>query len=137
MQTAQFILRRKGMSVYDKIIELGKSGATLRVIGLELGMSQKQLQERMESDPLFKEAVDASQDFCLGFYEKQMAENIDNKSYSSQTVGQLLRSNFPKRYESATYRQHSERQIDSEQSAIDFQAVTNQLIADLQKAGKT
>lgn len=120
-------------TIYKRITNMGRQGYTARMIGLELDLSQEEMQARAKEDPDFARALRKAADLSLGFHEGELVKNAGVKSYNTQAVGALLRANHPDKYEAASYRTASEKTSTASDS-IDYEAEISKLIADLKKA---
>ena len=115
-----------------KVIDLGKSGSTPRVIALEIDLSQEALIELRKREPIFDKAMRAAEGFALGYHEKLALGNLENKGFSSQLHAQLLRANWPGMYEQASYRKEQASKVEPDSN--DYGAAVDQLIKDLKRA---
>lgn len=114
--------------------ELGRNGATINVMALELNMGQSDLAELRKEHPEFDKAVRTALDQSLGFHEKRLIENVDNKAFSSQTATALLRSAFPDSYEGTVYRKDAAAKS-IQQAPEDYKAIVADLLKQLDATG--
>lgn len=115
----------------DKLIELGKTGASQKIMFSELGISTTAAQTFRKNHPDFSDALDLAITHSQAYWERQMLENLDNKAFNSRIAEIALRGQFPN-----DYREEKANKVDLKVDAnIDFGSAVNELIASLKKAG--
>lgn len=117
----------------DLVRSLGLNGATINVMALELGLSLDELADARKEHLTFDKAVRTALDHSLGWHEKRLIENADNKAFSSQTATAILRSGWPDQYEGSVYRKESAKA--KPEAKEDYQAIVNNLLRQLRDLG--
>ena len=114
----------------DKLVELGKTGASQKIMFSELGISTGAANTFKKNHPEFSDALDLAITHSQAYWERQMLENIDNKAFNSRIVEIALRGQFPN-----DYREEKANKVDLKVDAtIDFGSAVNDLITSLKKA---
>jgi hypothetical protein len=113
----------------DKLIELGKTGASQKMMFAALGISSTGAQTLRKNHPEFADALDLAITHAQAYWEQQMLENVGNKMFNSRIAEIALRGQFPGDYR--------EERIKAEVKAdvtVDFGSAVNDLISSLKKA---
>jgi len=118
----------------DRIIELGKAGATPSIMADELGVSVDQLEDWARSKKLFKQALSVAMTSSRAFHERRLIESYSNKDSNSTLIQTLLKANFGDAYQTSTYQPvgsggRSKKQEISD--PIDFQTEISALLKEL------
>ena len=112
----------------DRMIEMGKQGASQKMIWSELGISKNNAESLKKSNPEFAEALDMALVHAQAFWERELLANIENKGYNSRLAEIALRGQFQ-----SDYRETRDTKVDVKLEAkIDF----NKEVQDLIKALK-
>jgi len=82
----------------DRMIELGKLGASQKMIWSELGISKATAENWKKKYPEFAEALDLSLVHAQAFWERELLANVDNKNYNSRLAEIALRGQFQQDY---------------------------------------
>jgi len=85
-------------AVCDRMIELGKLGASQKMIWSELGISKSTAEAWKKKYPEFAEALDLSLVHAQAFWERELLANVDNKNYNSRLAEIALRGQFQQDY---------------------------------------
>jgi hypothetical protein len=111
----------------DRMIEMGKQGASQKMIWSELGISKNNAESLKKSNPEFAEALDMALVHAQAFWERELLANIENKGYNSRLAEIALRGQFQ-----SDYRETRDTKVDVKLEAkIDFNKEVQDLIAAL------
>lgn len=113
-----------------QVLKLGREGVTLNIMAFELDLSLSEIAELRSRHQEFDEAIIKALEHSLGFHERRLSDNVDNKAFSSTTATAILRAAWPRTYESAVYRKDAASK-DPSDSGIDFQHEIDDLIRQL------
>ena len=111
-----------------RMIEMGKQGASQKMIWSELGISKNNAESLKKSNPEFAEALDMALVHAQAYWERELLANIENKGYNSRLAEIALRGQFQ-----SDYRETRDTKVDLKAEVkIDF----NKEVQDLIKALK-
>jgi hypothetical protein len=111
------------------MIELGKEGASQKIMWSVLGISKATAASYKEKHPEFAEALDLALVHSQAYWERMMLANVENKNFNTRMVEIAVRGQFGE-----TYKDNREIKADVKQEiSVDF----NKEIADLITALKT
>jgi hypothetical protein len=111
------------------MIELGKLGASQKMIWSDLSISKGTAETWKKKYPEFAEALDLSLVHAQAYWERELLANVDNKAYNSRLAEIALRGQFQQ-----DYRETRDTKIEAKiEAKIDF----NKEIADLISALKS
>lgn len=111
----------------DRMIELGKLGASQKMIWSDLSISKGTAETWKKKYPEFAEALDLSLVHAQAFWERELLANVDNKGYNSRLAEIALRGQFQQ-----DYRETRDTKIDLKAEVkIDFQKEIANLISAL------
>lgn len=114
----------------DELIELGKTGASQKMMFSKLGIPNSTAQRFKKEHPEFAEALDMAITHSQSYWETMMLANIENKSFNSRVAEIALRGQFP-----GDYKDDRNAKVDlNAKVEVDFGAAVNELIAQLKKA---
>lgn len=114
----------------DKLIELGQSGASQKMMFSALGISSSAAQRFKKDHPAFAEALDRAVTESQAYWERLILENVSNKNFNSRLVEIALRGQFGE-----TYREDRGTKVDvNAKLEVDFGSAINDLIDQLKKA---
>jgi hypothetical protein len=125
---------KKPVSKYDpamceRMIELGKLGASQKMIWSDLGISKGSAEAYKKKHPDFAEALDLALVHSQAHWERELLANVDNKGYNSRLAEIALRGQFQQ-----DYRETRDTKVDLKaEVVVDF----NKEIANLISALKT
>jgi hypothetical protein len=112
----------------ERMIEMGKQGASQKMIWSELGISKNNAESLKKSNPEFAEALDMALVHAQAYWERELLANIENKGYNSRLAEIALRGQFQ-----SDYRETRDTKVDLKAEVkIDF----NKEVQDLIKALK-
>ena len=115
----------------ERMIELGKTGASQKMIWAELGITASAASTFKKNHPEFAEALDMALVNSQAWWEREILANINNKAFNSRIAEIALRGQFGE-----TYREDKSTKIDVKADLnVDFGSAVNDLIAQLKKAG--
>ena len=115
----------------DQLIELGKTGASQKIMFSSIGISTSAANRFKKDHPDFAEALDRAITESQAYWERLILANVDNKNFNSRLVEIALRGQF-----SETYREDKSTKVDLKADVVvDFSGAVNDLIASLKKAG--
>lgn len=114
----------------ETIIELGKKGASQKMIWSQLGISRTTAEVWKKKYPDFAEALDLALVHSQSYWETLMLANVENKAFNSRMVEIAVRGQFQQDYRE---RLDVKQEVKSE-VVIDFNGAVNDLITSLKKA---
>jgi len=113
----------------ERMIEMGKQGASQKMIWSDLGVSKASAETLKKNHPEFAEALDMALVHAQAFWERELLANVENKGYNSRLAEIALRGQFQ-----SDYRETRDTKLDLKVEAkIDF----NKEISDLIQALKS
>jgi transposase len=111
----------------DRMIELGKLGASQKMIWSDLSISKGTAETWKKKHPDFAEALDLSLVHAQAYWERELLANVDNKAYNSRLAEIALRGQFQQ-----DYRETRDTKIDLKAEVkVDFQKEIADLISAL------
>jgi len=111
----------------DRMIELGKLGASQKMIWSDLSISKGTAEIWKKMYPEFAEALDLSLVHAQAYWERELLANVDNKGYNSRLAEIALRGQFQQ-----DYRETRDTKIDLKAEVkVDFQKEIADLISAL------
>jgi len=126
--------KKEPLSKYDPamcetMIEMGKLGASQKMIWSQLGISKSTAETYKKKYPEFAEALDLALVHSQAYWETQLLANVDNKNFNSRLAEIALRGQFQQ-----DYRETRDTKVDLKaEVTIDF----NKEVADLISALKS
>lgn len=114
----------------DVLIELGKQGASQKMMWAELGISKSTAETWKKNHPDFADALDLALVHSQAFWEREMLANVGNKAFNSRIAEIALRGQFPQDYKE-TREQKVEVKADV---VVDFKGAVDDLIKQLKAA---
>jgi hypothetical protein len=114
----------------DVMIEMGKLGASQKMIFAELGITKSVADGWKKNIPEFADALELSRVHSQAHWEREILANVGNKAFNSRIAEIALRGQFQEDYRET-------RDIKAEVKAdvvIDFSGAVNDLIAKLKEA---
>jgi hypothetical protein len=82
----------------DKMIELGKLGASQKMIWSDLGITKDVAKSWSKKYPEFADALDMALVHSQAYWEREMLANVGNKTFNSRIAEIALRGQFPTDY---------------------------------------
>ncbi len=124
----------KPASKYDPamcqtMIELGKEGASQKMIWSVLGISKATAAAYKEKYPEFAEALDLALVHSQAYWERLMLSNVDNKNFNTRMVEVAVRGQFASDYKDRV----DVKQDIKQEIVIDFQKEVGDLIKALKQ----
>jgi hypothetical protein len=114
----------------DQLIELGKVGASQKMMFASIGISSGAAQTFKKNHPEFAEALDMAITHSQSFWETQLLANVENKAFNSRVAEIALRGQFPD-----TYREDRNSKVEVKADVVlDFSGAVTDLITALKKA---
>jgi hypothetical protein len=112
------------------MIDLGKEGASQKIIWSTLGISKSTAETWKKKYPEFAEALDLALVHSQAYYERLMLANVENKNFNSRLIEIALRGQHQQ-----DYRETRETKIDAKiEATIDFNSAVSDLIKQLKEA---
>ena len=119
--------RKYDPSVCETVIELGKTGASQKMMFSHLGISYATAQTWKKNHAEFAEALDQAIVNSQAYWERTILENVGNKAFNSRIAEIALRGQFPTDYrERLDVKQEVKQEV-----VIDFNGAVNDLIKQL------
>ena len=79
----------------ETLIEMGKQGASQKMMWSELGISKDVAENWKKKHPEFAEALGVALVHSQAFWEREMLANVGNKAFNSRIAEIALRGQFP------------------------------------------
>jgi hypothetical protein len=112
----------------DRIIELGKEGASQKMMFADIGINKDVAATWKKNHPDFADALSTAVTHSQAFWEREILANVGNKAFNSRLAEIALRGQFQE-----DYRETRDTKIEAKiEAKIDF----NKEIADLISALK-
>jgi len=109
------------------MIELGKEGASQKIMWSVLGISKATAAAYKEKYPEFAEALDLALVHSQAYWERMMLANVDNKNFNTRMVEIAVRGQFGE-----TYKDNREIKADiKNEIKVDFAGEVAELIKEL------
>lgn len=121
--------KKESLSKYDPamcqtMIEMGKQGASQKMIWSQLGISKSTAETYKKKYPEFAEALDLALVHSQSYWESMLLANLDNKSFNSRLAEIALRGQF-----ASDYRERVDIKQDVKQEVVvDFNKEVSELI---------
>ena len=114
----------------DQLIELGKVGASQKMMFASVGISSAAAQTFKKNHPEFAEALDMAVTHSQSFWETMLLANVENKAFNSRVAEIALRGQFP-----SDYRDDKSSKLEVKADVVlDFSGAVTDLITALKKA---
>jgi hypothetical protein len=114
----------------DQLIELGKVGASQKMMFASVGISSTAAQTFKKNHPEFAEALDMAITHSQAYWETQLLANVENKAFNSRVAEIALRGQFP-----SDYRDDKNSKLEVKADVVlDFSGAVTDLITALKKA---
>ena len=111
------------------MIDMGKEGASQKMIWSELGINKSTAEDWKKKYPEFADALDLSRVHSQAFWEREILANVGNKAFNSRIAEIALRGQFQE-----DYRETRDTKVDAKVDVvIDFNKAVNDLISQLKK----
>lgn len=114
----------------DQLIELGKVGASQKMMFASIGITSGAAQTFKKNHPEFAEALDMAVTHSQSFWETMLLANVENKAFNSRVAEIALRGQF-----GDTYREDRNSKVEVKADIVlDFSGAVTDLITALKKA---
>ena len=114
----------------NQLIELGKVGASQKMMFASVGISSGAAQTFKKNHPEFAEALDMAITHSQAYWETQLLANVENKAFNSRVAEIALRGQFP-----SDYRDDKSSKLEVKADVVlDFSGAVTDLIMALKKA---
>lgn len=114
----------------DQLIELGKVGASQKMMFANIGITSGAAQTFKKNHPEFAEALDMAVTHSQSFWETMLLANVENKAFNSRVAEIALRGQF-----GDTYREDRNSKVEVKADVVlDFSGAVADLITALKKA---
>lgn len=114
----------------ERLIEMGKTGASQKMMWSELGISREVAKSWEKKYPEFADALGVALVHSQAYWEREMLANVGNKSFNSRIAEIALRGQFPQ-----DYKETREQKIDVKADVVvDFKGAVDDLIKQLKAA---
>ena len=111
----------------ERIIALGKEGASQKMMFSEIGINKSVADTWKKNHEEFADALDTAVTNSQAFWEREILANLNNKGFNSRLAEIALRGQFQ-----SDYRETRDTKLDVKVEAkIDFAKEVNDLIAAL------
>ena len=111
----------------EQMIELGKLGASQKMIWSDLGITKDVAKSWQKKYPEFADALDLALVHSQAYWEREMLANVGNKAFNSRIAEIALRGQFP-----TDYRERMDIKQDIKTDVnIDFAGAVTDLIKQL------
>ena len=113
----------------DTVIELGKTGASQKIMYSTLGISKTTGDRWKKEKPEFAEAMDRAVVESQAWWEREALANLNNRTYNTRLFEVVTRAQVP-----ADYKERMEIKQDIKQEVqIDFAGEVSSLIKQLRE----
>ena len=114
----------------DRMIEMGKQGASQKMMWAELGISKNTSETWRKNHPDFADALGIAVVHSQAYWEREIIANINNRTFNSRLVEIALRGQFQE-----DYRETRDNKVDAKVDVtIDFNGAINDLIKQLKES---
>lgn len=113
----------------ETVIELGKTGASQKIMYSHLGISKTTADRWKKEKPDFAEAMDRAVVESQAWWEREALANLNNRTYNTRLFEVVTRAQFP-----SDYKERMEIKQDIKQEVqIDFAGEVSSLIKQLRE----
>ena len=111
----------------DRMIELGKEGASQKMMFAEIGINKNVADTWKKNHPDFADALETAKTHSQAFWEREILANVNNKGFNSRLAEIALRGQFQE-----DYRETRDTKIDAKlEVKVDFNKEIANLISAL------
>ena len=115
--------------VCEEVVELGKTGASQKIMFSALGISRNTAVAWRKKYPEFEEAMDRALVESQAWWEREALANLNNRTYNTRLFEIATRAQFPQ-----DYKERMEIKQDIKQEVtVDFNTEVTNLIKQLRK----
>lgn len=116
-------------SMCDRMIEMGKEGASQKMMFSELGINKDVAQNWKKSHPDFADALATAVTHSQAYWEREILANVNNKGFNSRLAEIALRGQFQE-----DYRETRDTKVDVKaEVVVDFNKEIANLISALKE----
>ena len=113
----------------DRIIELGKQGASQKMMFSDIGINKDVAATWKKNHPEFADALATAVTHSQAYWEREILANVNNKGFNSRLAEIALRGQFQE-----DYRETRDTKVDVKvEAVVDFAGEINKLIAALKE----
>jgi hypothetical protein len=113
----------------DRIIELGKEGASQKMMFADIGINKGVADTWKKNHPEFADALDSAVTNSQAYWEREILANVNNKAFNSRLAEIALRGQFQ-----SDYRETRDTKIDVKaEIKVDYAAEISKLLQELKK----
>lgn len=114
----------------EKIIELGRQGATQKAQWAAIGISKSAAETFKKNHPEFAEAANMALTLSQAWWENEGLANLNNRAYNTRLYEVMTKAMFPE-----DYREQRDQKVDVKaEVTVDFSSAVNDLIKQLKAA---
>jgi len=108
----------------DRMIELGKSGASQKMMFAEIGINKNVADTWKKNHDEFADSLETAKTHSQAYWEREILANVNNKGFNSRLAEIALRGQF-----ADDYRETRDTKVDAKiEVKIDFQKEIGDLI---------
>ena len=116
-------------SMCDRMIEMGKEGASQKMMFSELGINKDVAQTWKKNHPEFADALSTAVTHSQAYWEREILANVNNKAFNSRLAEIALRGQFQE-----DYRETRDTKVDAKvEVVVDFNKEIANLISALKQ----
>jgi predicted TIM-barrel fold metal-dependent hydrolase len=116
-------------SMCDRMIEMGKEGASQKMMFSELGINKDVAQTWKKNHPDFADALATAVTHSQAYWEREILANVNNKGFNSRLAEIALRGQFQE-----DYRETRDTKVDAKvEVTVDFNKEIANLISALKE----
>lgn len=113
----------------DRMIEMGKEGASQKMMFSELGINKDVAQTWKKNHPDFADALATAVTHSQAYWEREILANVNNKGFNSRLAEIALRGQFQE-----DYRETRDTKVDAKvEVTVDFNKEIANLISALKE----
>lgn len=113
----------------DRVVELGKQGASQKMMAADLGISNTTWKKWKKDNAEFGDAVDLALVHSQAYWERLMLVNAENRNFNTRMVEIAVRGQFQE-----DYRDRMDKKVDIKADVnIDFKGAVDALINELKQ----
>ena len=120
------------LAMCDRMIELGKEGASQKMMFSEIGINKDVAARWKKEIPEFEDALSTAVTHSQAYWEREILANVNNKAFNSRLAEIALRGQFQE-----DYKETREQKVEGKvEVVVDFTGAVNDLIKQLKDADK-
>ena len=111
----------------DRMIELGKEGASQKMMFAEIGINKGIAATWKKNHPEFADALDTAVTHSQAYWEREILANLNNRNFNSRLAEIALRGQFAE-----DYKESRDTKIEAKiEAKIDFNKEISELLSAL------